>query len=397
MISMRRVVGHILQFAVEPTRTNEDFPARDLAQSSDGLRQLALAVAGDACDAQDFAGVDLQRDPVECREALVVLRVQITHVKQHLLAYLRGDLGLEGRLVDLEQHRAPDHHSGQFSLADGGRVDRGLDLAASQHSHPIREAGDFIQLMRDEDNRLVAAFAPHGRLLDHLSQRVAQIIRFLRRQHGCGFVQDQDIGVAVEHLEDLDPLLFADTELPDIGVGIDGHLVACAQFKQFLCGALHVEAKGRLLQPQDDVFGHGLRFHELEVLVHHAHAQPDGVVGGADGDLLAVQPDLACFGLIQAGQRVHQGGLAGAVFAQQRVDLAGSYLEVDRVVGQHAGELLRDAAHFDGQRDCAHASPVSLTCYGIGRLDWLKEKARECGFEEVLFGFRAGQACGWVS
>ena len=38
----------------------------------------------------------------------------------------------------------------------------------------------------------------------------------LRREHGGRLVQDQNARVAVERLEDLDALLLADRELPDL-------------------------------------------------------------------------------------------------------------------------------------------------------------------------------------
>ena len=48
---------------------------------------------------------------------------------------------------------------------------------------------------------------------------------------------------------------------------------------------------------------------------------------------LAVDQDLAGVRVDQAVEDVHQGRLAGAVLADQRVDLAGAHVEVDVVVG----------------------------------------------------------------
>ena len=66
----------------------------------------------------------------------------------------------------------------------------------------------------------------------------------------------------------------------------------------------------------------------------------DGVGGPGDLDGLAVEQDLALVGLGEPVEDVHQRGLAGAVLAQQRVDLAGPHVEVDAVVGDDA----RDSA-----------------------------------------------------
>ena len=70
-------------------------------------------------------------------------------------------------------------------------------------------------------------------------------------------------------------------------------------------------------------------------------------------------------GLVRAGQHLDQGGLAGAVLAEQAVHLAGAHLQVDAVERAHAGELLDDAAHLQ-QRGVVIVDPRA--CAGlIGR------------------------------
>ena len=72
-------------------------------------------------------------------------------------------------------------------------------------------------------------------------------------------------------------------------------------------------------------------------------------LGFVDRHRLAVHEDLALVGVGQAVEDVHQGRLPGAVLAEQRVDLAGPHVEVDVVVGEHAGIALRDPAHLDAR------------------------------------------------
>ena len=79
---------------------------------------------------------------------------------------------------------------------------------------------------------------------------------------------------------------------------------------------------GARSSPERDVLGHGEDRDQHEVLVHHADAGGDRVLGGADVHRLVVDQDLALVGLDQPVQDVHQGGLAGAVLAEQGVDLA---------------------------------------------------------------------------
>ena len=58
------------------------------------------------------------------------------------------------------------------------------------------------------------------------------------------------------------------------------------------------------------------------MLVHHADSQGDGLLRGADIDFFAGQIDFARVRLIDAGQHIHQRGLARAVFAKQGQNLA---------------------------------------------------------------------------
>ena len=67
----------------------------------------------------------------------------------------------------------------------------------------------------------------------------------------------------------------------------------------------------------------------------------------------AVDDDFALVGLVDAGQDLDERGFAGAVFANQRRDLAGVERDADIVERLHAGKNLRNAPHFeDGRRVC---------------------------------------------
>ena len=88
------------------------------------------------------------------------------------------------------------------------------------------------------------------------------------------------------------------------------------------------------------------------MLVHHADAKRVGVVRVLDLDLFAIFLDNAFFRLIQTEQYAHQGRFTGAVFAQQRMDLAFAQLQRDIVVGLDTGELLGDVQHLDNEIIC---------------------------------------------
>jgi hypothetical protein len=93
------------------------------------------------------------------------------------------------------------------------------------------------------------------------------------------------------------------------------------------------------------MFCRAVSWHQHEVLVHHADPQPHGLSGAMDPDRRALPADAAAIRRGQTVQDVDQGRLAGAVLAEQGVDLPFQDLELDPVVGDHARVDLGDAVH----------------------------------------------------
>ena len=52
--------------------------------------------------------------------------------------------------------------------------------------------------------------------------------------------------------------------------------------------------------------------------------------------------------IVDAGDHIHQSGLAGAVFTQQGKNLAGFHIQVNAVVGHHTAEGFGNAFQFNG-------------------------------------------------
>ena len=98
----------------------------------------------------------------------------------------------------------------------------------------------------------------------------------------------------------------------------------------------------RVRKPADqrDVLGHGHPLDQAELLVDEGHRRTRPHVV----DALAAQEDLAAVWLVDAGEQLDQRRLAGAIGAQQRVDLALAEVEVNFVHGQRPAEALRHAA-----------------------------------------------------
>jgi hypothetical protein len=80
------------------------------------------------------------------------------------------------------------------------------------------------------------------------------------------------------------------------------------------------------------------------MLEHHGHAQRTRLVGCAHPHRLAVDEHLAAVGAHRAVDDLHEGGLAGAVLAEHRVDLARCHRQRHAVVGEDPGVALGDLA-----------------------------------------------------
>ena len=86
------------------------------------------------------------------------------------------------------------------------------------------------------------------------------------------------------------------------------------------------------------------------MLVDHGQPGEHGIARALEPHRLTVDPDLALVRVVQPEQDVHQGRFAGAVLAEQGVDLAATNGELDAVVGDDAGESLDDPPHLDCRR-----------------------------------------------
>ena len=65
-----------------------------------------------------------------------------------------------------------------------------------------------------------------------LAQRTEELVDLLGHEHGRRLVEDEDVGAAVQDLEDLDALLVADAEIAHQFVGVDLEAVLLAEFAE---------------------------------------------------------------------------------------------------------------------------------------------------------------------
>ena len=308
--------------------------SRRLVQSRQAIDQLRLAVAVDTGNAHDFSGPDA--------EAHMVYGVALVGVRGHAHILHPKDLllGLGGRFLHLQLHRAAHHHVRQLLLIGFAGVYRTNIPALAQHGDTVGHLHDFVELMGDKEDGL-----PLSRQILH---DLHKLVDLLGRQHSSRLVKNKDLVIPVEHLQDLYTLLHTHGDVLHLGVHIYPQAIPLRQLLHLFTGflLLHKTHFGGL-RPQNDIIQHREYIHQLEMLVYHSDTQGGRHIRVGDIDFFAVFANLACLRLIQAEQYAHQRGFTGAVFAQQSVDLAPAELQRDVVVGLDAWELLCDVKHFD--------------------------------------------------
>ena len=92
-----------------------------------------------------------------------------------------------------------DHQLGQVGFVGRAWDPLADDPAAPDHRDPIGDLEDLVELVADEDDRV-----PVGR---QTAQDREDLLGLLWGEDGGRLVEDEDARLAVERLEDLDPLL----------------------------------------------------------------------------------------------------------------------------------------------------------------------------------------------
>jgi hypothetical protein len=201
-------------------------------------------------------------------------------------------------------------------------------LAAAEDGEGVADFLDFVELVRDEDDRGVL-------LGDQGFEGGEEFGGFGGGEDGGGFVEDEDgiLGGVLdgeEGFEDFDALLFADGEGFDFDVEGDLPLELGGEGGGAGAGFSDGGVGG-----EGEVFEGGEGGDEFEVLVDHADAEGLGDARGGDFDGFLVEGNGAGVGLEEAEEDVHEGGFAGAVFPEESVDFVGLVGEGD--VGEGGG------------------------------------------------------------
>jgi len=213
---------------------DDDAAGGAFADAVDGCRELALAVARDAADRQHLTGPELQADLLGRALRPDALGAEPDDVEDDSVAV---DLGPLRRIIRVEHDRTTHHLSGQLSRRRLGGDDGAHRASVAERGDAVGDLHHLVQLVGDEDHRAsVVGHPPHGG---------EEGVRLLRGQHGGRLVEDQDLGLPVERLEDLDALLLAHRQLPHVGERVDLQAVLPAESRDPLGGLLGVVGAAR--------------------------------------------------------------------------------------------------------------------------------------------------------
>jgi hypothetical protein len=327
--------------------------------------ELALAVALDAGDADDLTAVDRKADVVEPAHAAGVAEPQPFDA-EHDVADRGRRRGRRARAADRGAQRrrradevALDHRPHEAVDLVGRRIGSGDDAAVAQHRHAVRGAPDLGELVRHEDD----AAAARGDALADLQEP----FDLGGQQHRGRLVEDEQPRPPHQALDDLDALALADREVVDDRLRPKREAEGLRE-PHDLGGELGAAQEAARLAEQQVVDDAQIA-DEAEVLVHHRDAGGERAGGPGRAIRRTAEPHAAGIGAEDAEDDVAQRRLAGAVLAEQAVDLAGGDVERYAVERGEVAEALADAvdreqrlARFGHQPSSVLILPARIAC-----------------------------------
>ncbi len=246
-----------------------------------------------------------------------------------------GPVGVE--LGDLAADHLLDEH-----------VARGVGGQAGRDRAPVGEDRDAVAALRD----LVEAMgdvddadALGGEPADDAEQRLHLAVVEDRRR----LVHDQQPHLLRQRAGDRDDLLGGGAEREHARVDRDRRVVEALHQRARLAlhrGAIEQRAAAQLVAEEDRLVDAQV-LDEVELLVDRRDAARERLGRLTGGQRLAVDEHLARRRLDHARDALDERRLAGAVRAEQAVDLAGAHVEVDAVERLRSRVVLREPADLE--------------------------------------------------
>ena len=325
--------------------------------AEDGLEELGASGTLQPGDADDLAGPDLEGHAVD---------VAVADAGQREPHVADGDV--DGLVGEVRRQRAADHQAHELGLGQLGGRPGGHVLAVLEDGDRRAELEDLLQPVRDVDDRDAAVGEAPDDGVEELDLVVGQCGRRL--------VHLDHLGVEADGLGDLDDLLLGDREAADEGPGLEaGDAEAGEQLLGVAAHAAGVDraeaAEAPRLATEPDVLGDRPLEEQVELLEHRGHTGALRLDRVAERHLLAADDDRAAVGGVDAGEHLHERRLAGAVLADEAMDLTGAQGQVETVQHGVAEEALRHPGRDEGvldrvaRRGCSGARRHCGTRHGL--------------------------------
>src|SRR5206468_1700079 len=265
-----------------------------------------------------------------------------------------------------------DHHADDLFAVGVAHLHGADVMAVAEDGHAVGDAEDLLQAVADVDD--ADAALPEG------ADQVEQVCQLVLGEGGGRLVHRDDHRVAGSGLGDLDHLLLGNGEAAHLLAHVDADAEAVHEALGIAVELAEVDEPGddgARLAAEEDVFGGAEVRDQVEFLVDDVDAEVHRPLGGIDHDGLAVENNLAAVRLLGAGQDLHERRLAGAVLADEGVDLAGTHLEADAVERDDTRVALADPAHLEeGSGGGGHA--LRLAAGGRGTCGECRVQNVEC-------------------
>ena len=255
-------------------RIRPDFTGAD---AGEGLQQLRLAVAGDAGDAHDLAAPHREADALDALDAEGVLDHEVADLEHR--ARRAGPAALSTRRRP--GGRPSARRAARTSSPAVGSVATTRPWRITVTTSVTSRISRSLWVMR-------TTVLPSSR---ERPEDAEEVVGLLGREDGGRLVEDQEVGAAVERLQDLDALALAHAEIGDARVGVDLEVVLAPEPRELGAGARQPGPEPEAaLDAEHDVLQDRERLHQHEVLVHHADPRRQRVLRAADGRRPAVAP-----------------------------------------------------------------------------------------------------------
>ena len=239
------------------------------------------------------------------------------------------------------RQREADPGPGLVPPADGGRGALGHHLARRDHRQPVGQRLGFVHVVRGEHDR--------GALRAQVAHQVPGVAAGGRVEAGGRLVQEQQFRAADQAERQVQPPLLPAGQVAHLLPGLPGQ----ADQVDHLADVARRRVVARVARD-------GLPDGQVRLDRDVLQDQPDplaqrpaaGPVAGVDAEHV----DLARVPGAEPLQDLQDGGLARAVRAEQREDLAAADGEAHAADGRHRAVALAQPGHGERGRSCAVAA-----------------------------------------